>query len=418
MQSLGLIANIIQTVTGNKNSTPEENEDMMGMYNDLKQLTRGPKSIASESRKSIFDYPFLISSNVTSLDHIAQIIKGCEVEYMNMIILMAGVSPTTNLKDQVEIQRTLSKYHTSGADYNAYEDAGIQELSLDDAWKKANGIAYEATRTTTTTKKDASGKVLETTETSTTDTKDVEPSRPETHVGTIYSSKTIIDKYANMFNSTIVEITLRLDKTDKTAIQIPIGVHGTGHHLPYKELLYIMTRYISHQTHGFINRFIRWTSGEIKGLHNLLFRYDEIKSDIAYERRVGTSNSWIKVLRSRANNHKVNILTRSIGRATQSSLSKASDILPDCTFVISMADVDTLEQDTGVNLFTNPLAASKFLNDAMGLGLLIIDDVHEIVHVLFASYNKFTSTPIKAFAAKFKEEGDFAKLMVDLMKRV
>jgi hypothetical protein len=375
---------------------------------DIRSISN-PKSIASESRKSIYEYPFLISSNITSLDTIAGIIKGCEIEYVNMIILMAGIDPTVNTKTGIEIRKKLSAYHTKPSDYSTYEDVGINTLTLENAWKKANGLAFEDTIPNNFSVKYESNMIV-----FEAAPKDDEDKNDE---GKVFPMKSINDKYSNMFNMTIINIQLRLNDDEKTNIKIPIGVKGIGHHLPYNELIYIMNRYISHQSQGFINRYIRWTSGELKGLHNLLLRYDEIKSDIEYEKKVGTSNSWMKVLRSRANNHKVNVLTNSIRKANGDS-SRAPDILPDCTFVISMGDVDKIEEETGINLFTNPAAASKFLNAAMGLGLIIVDDIHAIAHILFSSYTRYTSTPIKAFASKIKSEGDATEIMLDFMKRV
>jgi hypothetical protein len=235
--------------------------------------------------------------------------------------------------------------------------------------------------------------------------------------GGVVSQVSINEKYSNMFNMTVVTINVMLGDTSSTVIKIPIGVRGVSHHLPYDELLYIMARYINQRAQGPINRFIRWTTGEIKGLHNILLRYDDIKSDIEYEKRVGTSNSWMKVLRSRANNRNVSNITNAVSKANNGKLAM-NDILPDCTFVIGMSDVDRLEEKTGVNLFKNPMAASKFLNDAMGLGLLIVDEVHSVVHVLYSSYTSYASSPIKAFAAKAVAKGDSAEIMIEFMKRV
>jgi hypothetical protein len=415
---LDVISSLIHYNYANKQNVGEDEQAaIVGMFNDLKDLTSGPRSIASESKKSLFQYPFLVSSNVVSLDNISGIIKGCEVEYMNMIILMAGVDPTANGKYGVQISRRLSKFHTTGTDYSMeMESAGINTLSIDQSWKKANGVAYEAPGAIPTGPQIDDMDDLDDVKGVAKDLAD-RLRTPENPKGLLSSMKAINSKYANLYNMTLVDITLRLEADSETTVQIPIGIKGIPHHLPYDELIYVMNRYITHKTQGFINRFIRWTSGELKGIHNLLLRYDEIKADINYEKRVGTSNSWIKVLRSRANNHKVNILARALGRAGGKNVKNA-DVLPDCTFVISLGDVDRIEQQTGVNLFTNPGMAAKFLNESMALGLIIVDEVHEIVHVLFSSYNKYTSTPIKAFASKNKSSGDEAKLLIDLMKRI
>jgi len=442
LHSLGMVSDIVRYVSSKRGTlTEDEQQSLLNMYGELKTLSQ-PKSIASESKSSIFDYPFLISSNVSQLEHIAGIMKGCEIEYANMIILMSGVNPTIDNDQQIKIKRTLSKYHTSGADYSAkYEDYSVDnvvEKTIDESWKavameddddkdekgggkKKGGRQWGGNPDPEFDKKGNPNprNPLKVTENEINSAK-AAAQFDGSGANKCYSTKVVHDKYANMFNMTIIEIVVRLDSTDDTSIKIPIGVHGTAHHLPFQELIYVMTRYITGRAQGFLNRFIRWTSGEIKGLHNLLFRYSEIKSDIEYERRVGTSNSWIKVLRSRANNRRVNILQRSIGLAKDGNCTypNCNDILPDCTFVISMGDVDVIEQQTGINIFQDPIKAKKFLDDAMGLGLVIVDDVHDIVHVLFASYTKFQSNPIKAFASEYRSKGDNTNILIDLMKKL
>jgi hypothetical protein len=420
VQQLQAIASIVNLFRIGSSLPDEDTERLLESVRDLKNLSN-PKSIASESKNSVFDYPFLISSNVTSLDTIAGIIKGCEGEYINMIILMAGIDPYSDSKTSISIRKKLSTYHTKSSDYNThggYEDVGINLLTLENSWKKANNLAYEASSGSSVPIPTHNGQTGEQHNQGNVETGENEELKTkENPDGMMHSMKTLNEKYINMFNMTMFKLKFRTDKEKSTSIEIPIGVRGIGHHLPYNELVYIMSRYITHSTQGFINRFIRWTSGEIKGLHNLLLRYDEIKSDIDYEKKVGTSNSWMKVLRSRANNHKVNILANSLHRAGKTG-GKMSDILPDCTFVISMGDVDRIEETTGINLFSNVSAASKMLNESMALGLLIIDDIHSIVHVLFSSYTRYISTPIKAFAAKVKQDGDATEIMIDFMKRV
>jgi hypothetical protein len=425
MAQLGLITSIFKTLIRECDSG--DKEAIQATYNTLRDLTTKPNSISRKAKAGIFEYPFLISSNVTSLEVIASIIKSNEIEIARMVQIAMGIAPTADPNFNIKIQQTLSNFHTSGSDYSfEYEDAynpNIEEKSLTDVYNKKLGIYPKIqTESKGNNSRNTSGN------TSRSNPRNTSGNNPKNTSGDDLDSPTVIykpqhsvekigEKYAAMFNATIMEISLRLGMDESTQFTIPLAIKGIGHHLAYDELIYLITSYIKQRVTSPLINFIRWRSGEIRAAQ-FLFNYDDIMQDMAYERRIGSNNSWLRVLRSRAHNRKVNHLARVIGRIGGDKGITTSDIIPDCSFVITISDVDAIEEKTGVNLFTDPRASVKFLDDAMGLAICIIDDVHEVAHIMYSGFEKFSSYPLKSLRSKDKTEGDAMRILMDVMKKV
>lgn len=427
LQEMSLISSIVKAVGGNAT------QDALKSYETLKQLSSGPNSLSKKAKQGIFEFPFLISNNLSDLDGMCGVMKSMELEYGNMLLISMGINPTVNSDTNLQIQRTLSNYHTNGNDYSfttesAY-DREIETRSINEMFKRQ--IRAESSNVGKTIL-DVGGKVL-TPPSTKPDPQNPTGSTISAHLGpgfkeveiaskdmtkkVLFTSDKIGTTYASMFNSTMISVTLRIGESATSSFTIPIGIKGIPHHLPCEDLQYILGSFIKTRKSSGLNRFIRWRSGEIKGLHNLLFRYDEIKADVDFDKRVGTNNSWLKVLRSRGNNRKVNLLARIFGRSSGKSVETA-DILPNCTFMLNLSDVDMIESATAVNLFTNPMAASKLLDDSMGLGICIIDDALNVVHIMFSGYTKYTSMPMSAVKSKSNKDGDLTKVMLDIMKKI
>lgn len=431
LQEMSLISSIVRTLSG-----ASDPDGLLKSYESLRQISSGPNSLSKKAKNGIFEYPFLISSNLSDIEGICSIIKGMETEYGNMMLISMGINPSIKNDTNYEIQRTLSNYHTNGNDFAfKYEDAYqklIETKTINEVYRLKKRIGLEAAKIISLVKRSnrnynsrSSGgikippqqKPLPQMGNTGIDPDDVSHAKDETQFDFDAKTNKISDKYAAMFNATMISVTLRMGDTENSKFTIPIGLKGIPHLLPASDLMYIIGSFAKTRKAGTLNRYIRWRSGEIKGLHNLLFRYDEIKADADFDRRVGTNHSWLKVLKSRANNRKVNLLAK-VFSSQGSKEIKTADILPNCTFVISISDVDTIENETSVNLFTQPAATSKLLDDAMGLGICIIDETTNVAHIMYSGYDKFTSYPISSLKSKPKSEGDLTKVMLDIMKKI
>lgn len=427
LNEISLISSIVKTMSA---GTDDEWSQLGDAYAQLKAMA-SPNSLSKKARNGIYEFPFLISGNIENTSQTATIIKSMEVEYANMIVIAMGINPSINQSTNLKIQRTLSDYHTNANDFS-FEDGNeynhdIQEESIQ--------VAFEGKRRGNQNIRgdynDYSDHTNHSTQThwhiheAPKPKEEPKLSKTDINNGDAKNYSLVAGKfdaicnadYAKMYASTMIKVQLRMGDTKDSLVDIPIGIKGIPHHIPTDEILYVLSSFIKPRADTIVTRFLRWRTGEIRGLHNLLFRYDEIKRDAEFDRRVGTSNSWLKVLRSRANNRRVNLLANFFGKIAGKKQT-TKEILPNCTFLLTLADVDTLENETGVNIFQNANAAKKLLDDSMGLGLGIIDEVHEVIHIMYSGYDKFASFPISQLKGKTKSEGDMTKVMLELMKKI
>lgn len=391
LNEISLISSIAAAVSNSGKGNPKDRLDIEEAYTNLKNL-RSPNSLSKKAKSGIFEFPFLISGNIENTATTATIIKTMECEYANMLLISMGINPSADMGTNLKVQRTLSTYHTNGTDFsfeNNEYNKDFESRSLD--------VAFEA-----------SGKP----------TPPPTPSNPDQVAAVMGNANNFCNAdYSKMYGATMINVKLRLDGKKDSEFSIPIGIKGIPHHIPTDELVYVLSSFIKPRSDSFVIRFIKWRTGEIRGLHNLLFRYDEIKRDADFDRRVGTSNSWLSVLKARAANRKVNILANVFSKLGGHD-AKMNEILPNCTFVLTLSDVDTIENETGVNLFTNAIAASKLLDDSMGLGLVIIDETHDVIHIMYSGYKKFSSYPTSSLKGKTKTGIDANEVMINLLNRI
>ncbi|MBO4735542.1 MAG: hypothetical protein J5614_04025 [Paludibacteraceae bacterium] len=392
LNEISLISSIAAAISNSGKGNPQNRMDLEEAYTNLKSLS-SPNSLSKKAKSGIFEFPFLVSGNIENTATTATIIKTMECEYANMLLISMGINPSADMGTNLKVQRTLSTYHTNGTDFsfenNTY-NKDIETRSLD--------VAFEAKGNGGNPPPPASN--------------------PDQLASVMGNANNFCNAdYAKMYGATMITVKLRLNGSQDSEFSIPLGIKGIPHHIPTDELVYVLSSFIKPRADSFVIRFIKWRTGEIRGLHNLLFRYDEIKRDADFDRRVGTSNSWLSVLKARAANRKVNVIANIFSKLGGHN-ANMKEILPNCTFVLTLSDVDTIENETGVNIFTNVNAAKKLLDDSMGLGLVILDETHDVVHIMYSGYNKFASYPASSLKGKVKTGIDATEVMLNLLNRI
>ncbi len=412
--------------------------DVEKSYRLLKEYAQGPNSISKKSKQNIYEYPLLVSSNIGNIDTITKIMKFIEIEYSSMLLVCMGINPAAKAEDNYAIKRYLSNYHTTGTDYSfSVESADYEHRSLTEATYEISSPFNPTVNARTNPNENSitgsspswraprqTGKVLvrdsagNTVKDPVTNKdlyaeyrKDAAVRAP--NMSSTFSLEALGKKYASDYNMTVINVQLRLGSEKDSEFNLPIGIRAIPYHLFAADLHYMVESFLRTRVSSGLTRFIQWRSGEIRSMKNLLFRYDEIKKDADFDRRIGTNNSWLKVLKSRGNNRRVNSLAKAGGAAFNKNVG-TNDILPDCTFVLNLADIDTIEEKTGVNLFQNTRAASKFLDDSMGLGIIILDDGLNVAHILYSGEDKFKAVPLAKMIKDTKQ--DMTSVFLDVMK--
>jgi hypothetical protein len=461
MLELSLIGSLIGAISKATDYTPgqQSSQDVMDAVRALRDAANGPSSLSKKAKKGIYEFPFIITSEIASdPKSITYILKSAEVEYGNMLIVSASINPMGDPRNAVNIQRTLSQYHNNANDYSfSYEDAAMSEFegrSIDDAYneeitreggrtfgpegeityKLPGGAKVRPFRTPNPGKgKNKSGGGGGGSVPPPTDT-GVNPAPGESNVGNSptgvsnapydvprvsmqAAGKNIAIEMASKFNATIITITIRVSADKNSDITIPIGIKAIPHCHESDLVCKIISSYVKTKSGGPLVRFLRWRSGELRGIHNLLFRYDEIKRDVDFIKRVGNDTRWAYVLKSRAQNHKVNFLVNLFAKALGKDKVRMPEIMPNASFILSKNDIDTIDSETGVNLLEKPQFASKLLDDMMALGIYILDMDSSVVHVMFSGDKDYARYHTSALKTKSDAQKDDIKILLDMMAR-
>lgn len=121
---------------------------------------------------------------------------------------------------------------------------------------------------------------------------------------------------------------------------------------------------------GLIN-LIRWSTGELKLVKDLILALDRNKDDIIYGRTKGSKEKLWKTLQSRAMKSKYYL--------SRGKVNYASAIT---TVVITSDDVDYLYKEYNIDIY-NVASAKRFMDSYNLLGFIIADDSTEMMKVLY-----------------------------------
>lgn len=313
------------------------------------------RSISSQASKSIYYFPDAVSQDV--LPETASLIAA-NVESMNAMFIKACFAMTPAMvikgKDTVNVEDYLNKFH---------QNIGIKgdqwRLSLKEdvsEWKMfPNGVLNEASLTL-----------------SVDDVK---------HMPKFDSIKEIENK--NKFRPTFIEVkvTFIIDGKD-VEVNIPVGVKTYIHSVNTNDMRKQIIDILNNK--GIFNNLIRYNSGEIMSLKNILFDSDRMKKNI-----VGSSKNELS--------RYMNMIDRRkrLNKLSIAFLGK-KPFLPNMTMHISMNDVNEIYRQTGINLLTNISRTIKFVEDNFLLSLVITDDNAKTAYILYDSHTAYEEYPYKS----------------------
>ena len=197
-------------------------------------------------------------------------------------------------------------------------------------------------------------------------------------------------KKANELVPTTLQLKLNIqDKTGKIVgtQEFIIGVKATLHAVSSEEMI----ANVGGMNRGKMFNFIRWTTGEIEFVKDLLFNIDEIKTDVV-NRSKGTSNWWLALKK------------RAVYANAKKRLLMKGQILPNATIVMSMEEVDHLKYEKGLDLM-DVSNATKLMDEFFLLGLVIVDNSSQICHFLFDGRHEFESISFTGLERENKGNG-------------
>ena len=191
-----------------------------------------------------------------------------------------------------------------------------------------------------------------------------------------------------------VEVTFLLNnKPIKTTINV--GVKTVVHMVDPDELGDQIMDSVAGR--GIFHNIIRYTTGEVASLTDIVFGISKMKRNISKSKSSDVSK-WVDVIEHR----------KRLSKLSKPFLGKKA-FLPNLTINISMDDVDRINRMIGYNLLTDTFRASKFIKDTFLLALVITDDATETAYILYDGHSEYEEYPYSSL----KRENDKSASHVD-----
>ncbi len=175
-----------------------------------------------------------------------------------------------------------------------------------------------------------------------------------------------------------------------------VGIKAIMHPINSEEMISNIVSACRKQ--GFLFNAIRWTTGEIKFIKDLLLDIDNVKLDV-YNRSKGASPWWL-ALKRRKGLSKINFLMK-------------KNILPNATIVISEEEAELIKTEYGFDLH-NPYFVDKIMDTYFLLSFVIVDNASQVAHFKFD--NGYPSFETVAFSSLERENTNSERKFKDMLK--
>lgn len=409
---------------------------------DVLKPTEKYKSIARQSDKAICQFP-VIASKAMTYDTATMIVKACERNFTTFMGVVIGLNQVidnktgavdyisrfhTNPDDfsdgRVEITRTvvpMLKESVSPADQkeiqrllleaNVEFGSQFESQSLNDRYKPVDIKSILATESV---KKGKAGIVINSEEDARNGNAeygsltDVEKADAALSAKTVEAPfKSILKdndvKKANELVPSLmsVQLTQRNDAGQNIPIHFLLGIKAVLHPVSSIEMINNVFKAFDKGSRGKFFDFLRWTTGEISFVKDLVLGIDEVKRDLNAERSKQES-PWWNLLRNR----------NSVGRFRR--WTKSAPLLPNATIAMTQAEVDNLRANTGVDIL-DPSSALQVMQQLGLLQFIVVDDANDVAYFLIDGQTRFQTY---TFNALQRDNGDAEKQAMRLIKQM
>lgn len=406
---------IYQEITDIANAISDiADEGKDAIKNSPISVTKSIGSISKGASKSIYYFPILMSKNIP-LQTMGMISQNLEGSYMSFVRACFALTPAMNLKNSelVNVEKYLQLFHQNIGLQNKDELMISLKIPRNEAmeeWRMfPNGILNEATTNNVNdiidrhssslnnfgkfgqTQRnvrvfDSNGKIVN---------NRVDTDHIEINAGAIEKEK---DKINNMRPS-VVEITVTfIIGGQKINVKIPVGVKTVIHSVNSEDLIDHIMESVAGK--GILHNFIRYTTGELTSLSDILFGTSKIKNHFIKSNDV---TKWADALERRRNSNKI--------RNNIPFLSK-KPYLPNTSIVVSMEDISEIERTIGYNLLQETKRTMKFMKDNFLLSFVISDDVTETLYVMNDGDTQFSEFPFSSVKRENNKNEDIVDALI------
>lgn len=394
--------------------------DLNSASKDLVYVTMGRRSIKARTKDLILQYPMLTSTSISS-DTALVVCRALEREYVNLITVLLNSEIADFEKDGVgSTEEYLKKFHT-----NIYRTGSLVEDATMSEWIKGNEqllVPYEETinlnvvnelsfptSVLTEARNNKGTTALGPVKTVADQSEELSRRKPLSNETEVLSKMDV--KKMNDMSPTLIKTVIKVRDKGVGAMyekSVLFGVKGVIHPLNSADIVFHLANEVKDSSKFF--RLIQWTTGEIKLFRDLIASVDSVKADAVAS--VQKNNFWWRKLKSMG---KDNIIRRFYLK-TIGKNNKIDVPVPTATLIISKQDVDSIKNQYGVDLLSQPVNAMKVMRKLFLLGFVIVDESTNMAYILNETskdYDYYTLNALKSFS---KEETSDADVMKSLMK--
>lgn len=413
---MGVISEIIDVVNGLKGIN--SNNASVSKYLKNSKST----SINRMAKEGILQFPVLMSSSV-DMDIATTMCKALERNYASLVQMAVSMNCVAVMDEDKGLGDYLNKFHgnmntnvdfkslltnevidTLGENYTMEEigDMVLEFALVDNCTGKILTKHRESMRTVL---EDFNMEILN------------EKFKPK-GMEYIYSQKPSILKEAKINSSVArvekkdfgkvnelvpttltISVDLQNDESGKLGRRnFLIGIKAICHPVSSSEMISNVGNSFNR---GALFNFIRWTTGEISFLKDLVLNVDKIKTDVV-NRSNGASPFWIALKRRSSTNN----IMRKLGKQTA---------LPIATLVLTSEEVELIKSEYQLDLRSTK-DAKDLMNNLCLLGLCIVDLSSESADFLFDGESQYATYAFKALERE-NQKGVDAKEMMKLINR-
>lgn len=172
-----------------------------------------------------------------------------------------------------------------------------------------------------------------------------------------------------------------------------IGVKGLMHPVNSDEI-------VSNLLNGFKSgnkffNFLRWTTGEISFVKDLVLNINNIKDDVVKKHNGGSH--WWTTLKRRKTVAKIK------------NIKGKNKLLPNASIVCTMEEISELKEAYGIDLL-NVRNIKKIMNMYFLLGFVIVDDSQEICYFIFDGESNYQAVSYSGLEKENNGKNDFKEI--------
>jgi len=199
-------------------------------------------------------------------------------------------------------------------------------------------------------------------------------------------------KKCNELVPTSLTVTVQQMKKDNFGgnINFVIGVKGLLHPVNSDEM--VSNLLDGYKAGNKFFNFLRWTSGEISFLKDLVFNIGEIKEDVIRKHSKG-SHWWTTLKRNRT-------------LARIKNIYSANKIMPNATIVCSMEEIMEIKDVYNVDLMDTRNIV-KLMDRYFLLGFVVVDESQELCYFIFDGEHDYQALSFKGLERENNNKNDF-----------